>query len=211
LISSFGKDGDNNKEVDEVMAQTLGRLKDAGIATIALEHLPKSATEQSDGFPIGAQAKKARADVIYLLRARTDSDVVDLFVTKDRNYSIYERCAIPGQTKRYGTVELRKEANLMHVVISPERVAVFQGEEIEPFDATKIKEIYSCIEANPGISKSKIDKEISGSHSKKADYVDFLLRVNCVRLEVDKNAHRLFPSKPFSPEYRPRGYQDPRF
>ena len=206
LLAMFGKDGDNNKEVDEVLVQTVLKLRDAGIATVCLEHLPKSATDLNDGFPIGAQAKKARTDVIYLLRARTDSDVVDLFASKDRHNSIYERCAVPGSPKRYGTVELIKDQSGMSVLISPERVAIFEGKEIDSLDAMKLKEMNKIVIEQPGITKTQLDRTVGGSHAKNTILMEYMEQVKCFRIDRTKSGHKLYSEKEFRPEYKPRGY-----
>jgi len=205
LIAVYGKDGDNNADVVEVLTKTVLRLKHAGIATVALEHLPKSSTDHNDDFPIGAQAKKAKADVIFLLRARKDSHIIDIYVVKDRHNSIYERVGEVGAFKRYGTLELKMENNALRVVISPNFICLIEGEEVPISDSNKMEAICQVIAENPGISKTKVEKAVGGNHGHNKELIDFLERKNYIGIERKNNGHYLKLNKVFKPERKPKG------
>lgn len=92
---------ESNQEVQRVFNEVLVPLRNAGITTVILDHLPKDSA--IDDYPIGAQTKKSQSDVAYLFKQNQANDGVVIYVSKDRNGAISDRAEAGSYPKRYGT------------------------------------------------------------------------------------------------------------
>jgi len=156
---------ESNHEVQKVFNEVLVPLRNAGITTVVLDHLPKDSAV--DDYPIGAQTKKSQSDVAYLFRQNPANDGVLIYVSKDRNGAISDRAEAGGYPKRYGTVNLIAKDESISVQISPLYVARINGTDVVESEALLRKRIWDYIEDNDNCSKSDIERNVPGKTERK--------------------------------------------
>lgn len=156
---------ESNQDVQRVFNDVLVPLRNAGITTVVLDHLPKDST--TDDYPIGAQTKKSQSDVAYLFRQNPANDGVVIYVSKDRNGSINDRAEAGSYPKRYGTVNLIASDESVSVQISPLYVARINGTDVVESEALMRKRVWDYIEINDGCSKSDIERNVPGKTERK--------------------------------------------
>lgn len=156
---------ESNQEVQRVFNEVLVPLRNAGITTVVLDHLPKDSS--IDDYPIGAQTKKSQSDVAYLFKQNSANDAVVVYVSKDRNGAISERAESGNYPKRYGTVSLIASGESISVQISPLYVARINGTDVVESEALMRKKIWDYIEANDASSKSDIERNVPGKTERK--------------------------------------------
>ena len=174
LARIFGVDTDSNTDIQDLFNRVLVPLKKAGCAVILLDHLPKDGS--ADEYPIGAQSKKSQSGVAYLLKQRKASDVVEIFVSKDRHYVVSERCAPDGTLRLYGWLEVNEDKGRFGVQIKPDLVADIGGEQLDSFDANLRFNIYDYVAENPDCSKSEIERNIKGRTGRKREATEELIK-----------------------------------
>lgn len=205
LLRKMGKDGDNNSEVAEVFERVLEPLKKAGIAVVSIEHLPKSSKEGKDDFPIGAQTKKSIPGLLYLIRSRQDSNIKDLYLIKDRHYSISERCGESGSMQKYGTVELVTNDGPIRVLIRPCLVAYVDGIEINTADINQMEKLLHAIKDDSGSSLSAIDAKVGGQHKRNRDLLRTLEEWGNIEIKISGSTHKHYFKKNLSVAWEQRG------
>jgi len=156
---------ESNHEVQKVFNEVLVPLRNAGITTVVLDHLPKDSAV--DDYPIGAQTKKSQSDVAYLFKQNPANDGVLIYVSKDRNGAISDRAEAGGYPKRYGTVNLIAKDESISVQISPLYVARINGTDVVESEALLRKRIWDYIEDNDNCSKSDIERNVPGKTERK--------------------------------------------
>lgn len=156
---------ESNHEVQKVFNEVLVPLRNAGITTVVLDHLPKDSAV--DDYPIGAQTKKSQSDVAYLFRQNPANDGVVIYVSKDRNGAISDRAEAGGYPKRYGTVNLIAKDESISVRISPLYVARINGADVVESEALLRKRIWEYIDDNESCSKSDIERNVPGKTERK--------------------------------------------
>jgi len=156
---------ESNQDVQRVFNDVLVPLRNAGITTVVLDHLPKDST--TDDYPIGAQTKKSQSDVAYLFRQNPANDGVVIYVSKDRHGSINDRAEAGSYPKRYGTVNLIASDESVSVQISPLYVARINGTDVVESEALMRKRVWDYIEINDGCSKSEIERNVPGKTERK--------------------------------------------
>ena len=188
LFGHLGKDGDNNKDAEDVFNMFLKPLTAVGIAVIALDHLPKSATEGNDDYPIGAQKKKGTPSVLYLHRANKESDSVDFFVVKDRHNQVSSRCEGYGYPKYYGSIKLDKGDGILDPSVHPIRTPFLDGIEYEAEDAYRMIKVWNACRDNPGITQTQLDSEVKGNHQLRKEATENLKELGYLEIKRKGNA-----------------------
>ena len=156
---------ESNQEVQRVFNDVLVPLRNAGITTVVLDHLPKDSAV--DDYPIGAQTKKSQSDVAYLFKQNPANDGVVIYVSKDRNGAITDRAEAGSYPKRYGTVNLIAKDESISVLISPLYVARINGADVVESEALLRKRIWDYIEDNESCSKSDVERNVPGKTERK--------------------------------------------
>jgi hypothetical protein len=156
---------ESNQEVQRVFNEVLVPLRNAGITTVVLDHLPKDSAV--DDYPIGAQTKKSQSDVAYLFKQNPANDGVVIYVSKDRNGAISDRAEAGSYPKRYGTVNLVANHESISVQISPLYMARINGADVVESEALLRKKIWNYIDDNESCSKSDIERNVPGKTERK--------------------------------------------
>jgi len=156
---------ESNQEVQRVFNDVFVPLRNAGITTVVLDHLPKDSAV--DDYPIGAQTKKSQSDVAYLFKQNPANDGVVIYVSKDRNGAITDRAEAGSYPKRYGTVNLIAKDESISVLISPLYVARINGADVVESEALLRKRIWDYIEDNESCSKSDVERNVPGKTERK--------------------------------------------
>lgn len=156
---------ESNQEVQRVFNDVLVPLRNAGVTTVVLDHLPKDSAV--DDYPIGAQTKKSQSDVAYLFKQNPANDGVVIYVSKDRNGAITDRAEAGSYPKRYGTVNLIAKDESISVLISPLYVARINGADVVESEALLRKRIWDYIEDNESCSKSDVERNVPGKTERK--------------------------------------------
>ena len=164
LTRTLGINGDANDQIEKLFNDVLMPLKKAGICVVLLDHLPKDSPV--DDFPIGAQAKKSQCDAAILMRPRKDSEEVDVFITKDRNYDLFSRCETGPTPRLYGWLVKASTENKFRATIEPDLVGLINGVEIDSFDVNLYLKIWKYLDENPGASATKIEENVTGKNSR---------------------------------------------
>lgn len=165
LAGVMGINPESNQEVQRVFNDVFVPLRNAGITTVVLDHLPKDSSV--DDYPIGAQTKKSQSDVAYLFRQNPANDGVFIYVSKDRNGAITDRAEAGSYPKRYGTVNLIAKDESISVLISPLYVARINGADVVESEALLRKRIWDYIEDNESCSKSDVERNVPGKTERK--------------------------------------------
>ena len=203
LARMFGMDPDSNDQVASLFAQVIDPLKRAGIAVVFLDHVTKEGNR--DDYPIGAQTKKSQSGVMYLLRARKESSTVDLFVTKDRHYTIYSRCEDTGQVRHYGWLEINNDPiNGLSIDIAMDQVADIDGQTYERSQAFQYKNLTDFINGNPGCVQTLIEGEVPGKTASIRNALHYLESKQYIKIVNEKGRKKHYVIKPFDPEWRAR-------
>jgi hypothetical protein len=156
---------ESNQEVQRVFNEVLVPLRNAGVTTVVLDHLPKDSSV--DDYPIGAQTKKSQSDVAYLFKQNPANEGVVIYVSKDRNGAISDRAEAGSYPKRYGTVNLVAKDESISVQISPLYVARINGTDVVESEALMRKRIWDYIDDNESCSKSDIERNVPGKTERK--------------------------------------------
>ena len=173
LARTFGINSDANDQVEKLFQEVLMPLKRAGVAVLLLDHLPKDGP--NDDFPIGAQAKKSQCDVAILFRQRKESDDVDIFVTKDRNYDLFSRCNSGPTPRLYGWLNKPSVENGFRASIEPDLIALINGHEVDSLDANLYKSVWMYIEENQDASGTKIEENVTGKNARIRSAIQWLV------------------------------------
>jgi len=205
LARTLGINSDANDQVEKLFQEILMPLKRAGICILLLDHLPKDT--MNDDYPIGAQAKKSQCDVSILFRQRSDSQGVDIYITKDRNYELFSRCANGPTPRLYGSLNLPSEDNGHKVSVKPDLVAIINGREISSFDANLYNEVWRFVEEHPNSSGTKIEESVTGKNARIRATLQSLLLFGFLEQTKKGNAshYRIKKSLPDAIEWRSRG------
>jgi hypothetical protein len=164
ISRTMGLNTDANDQVEKLFNDVFIPLKRAGICVLILDHLPKDSPV--DDFPIGAQAKKSQSDVAILMKQRRDSDVVDVLVSKDRNFDLFSRCESGATPRLYGWLIKPSIENNYKVVIEPDLIALIESQEIDSFEFTLYQDVWNFVQASPESSGTKIEENVSGKNSR---------------------------------------------
>jgi hypothetical protein len=205
LLRMMGKDGDSNLDVSEVFSTCLDPLKNAGISVLVLDHLPKSVSEGSDDFPIGAQTKKSAMGVTYLFRSRPNSNIVDVLVSKDRHGSIGDRCDESGWPRSYGSIDLDRGEEGLNPSIEPLKIPYLSGQQYEPFEAMRMIKVWNAIDASPGVNQTDLENSVKGNHKKRKETVEKLIQLGYLRTTKSRNAIQHFTKDALKFEWQSRG------
>ena len=172
ISRTMGLNTDANDQVEKLFNDVFMPLKRAGICVLILDHLPKDSPV--DDFPIGAQAKKSQSDVAILMKPRRDSDLVDVLVSKDRNFDLFSRCESGTTPRLYGWLIKPSAENNFQAIIEPDLIALINGQEIDSFDSTLYKEVWNFVQESPGTSGTRIEENVSGKNSRIRTAVQWL-------------------------------------
>jgi len=164
ISRTMGLNTDANDQVEKLFNDVFMPLKRAGICVLILDHLPKDSPV--DDFPIGAQAKKSQSDVAILMKTRRDSDLVDILVSKDRNFDLFSRCESGTTPRLYGWLIKPSTENNFRAIIEPDLIALINGEEIDSFDSTLYQEVWNFVQVSPETSGTRIEENVSGKNSR---------------------------------------------
>ena len=173
LTRTIGINGDANDQIEKLFNDVLMPLKKAGIAVLLLDHLPKDSPV--DDFPIGAQAKKSQCDAAILMRPRRDSDEVDVYITKDRNYDLFSRCASGPTPRHYGWLVKASAENKYMATIEPDLIGIINGVEIDSFDVNLYLAIWKFVASNPDSSATKVEENVTGKNGRIRDALKWLV------------------------------------
>lgn len=203
LARMYGLDPDSNDQVAKLFARVIDPLKRAGIAVVLLDHITKEGTK--DAYPIGAQTKKSQSGVLYLLRPRNENSTIDVFVTKDRHHTIYERCEDTGQVRHYGWIESGNDpVEGLKIEIALDQVADFDGQTYERSAAFQYKSLSDFIGGNPGCPQTLIEGEVRGKTASIRSALHYLESKQYIKIVNEKGKKRHYLLKPFDPEWRAR-------
>ena len=203
LARMFSIDPDSNDQVSSLFAQVIDQLKKAGIAVVLLDHITKEGNR--DDYPIGAQTKKSQSGVMYLLRPRKETSVIDLFVTKDRHNTIYGRCEDTGQVRHYGWLEINNDpTNGLLIDIAVDQVADIDGQTYERNEAFLYGNVHSFIGENFDCSQTLIEGEVRGKTASIRNALHFLESKKYIQIVEEKGRKKHRVLKPFDPEWRAR-------
>lgn len=172
ISRTMGLNTDANDQVEKLFNDVFMPLKRAGICVLILDHLPKDSPV--DDFPIGAQAKKSQSDVAILMKTRRDSDLVDVLVSKDRNFDLFSRCESGTTPRLYGWLIKPSAENNFKAVIEPDLIALINGQEIDSFDSVLYEEVWHFVQESPGSSGTRIEENVSGKNSRIRTAVQWL-------------------------------------
>jgi hypothetical protein len=172
ISRTMGLNTDANDQVEKLFNDVFMPLKRAGICVLILDHLPKDSPV--DDFPIGAQAKKSQSDVAILMKTRRDSDLVDVLVSKDRNFDLFSRCESGTTPRLYGWLIKPSAENNFKAVIEPDLIALINGQEIDSFDSALYEEVWHFVQESPGTSGTRIEENVSGKNSRIRTAVQWL-------------------------------------
>jgi len=197
----MGVDADNNAEVQRLFSEYLYPLKNAGIAVLMIDHLPKDASH--DEFPIGAQCKKAQSGVTILLKQTEDT--VYVYVTKDRHYKLASRCEESGSLKKYGWLHIVNADGVLRIQVKPVLIAEIEGKQLVSRDASLYQAIWNFVDANPGATKSAIEQGVQGKHSSKRKALDDLVDSGFIKREQVGPALTHSTLKPLSLDWYAKG------
>jgi len=173
VLSLIGAKQDSNDEVNAFFTEYVDPLRDAGICVVIIDHLPKDGN--SDDFPIGAQAKKQNAEVMFLFKRGKDGTGADIYVAKDREYALESRCEPSGDLFYYGHLELVEDDNLLKVQVHPELSLVLDGETIPASKAKLWFQIEDLILTKVTVSKSDVRRSVTGKSGRIDDALSELV------------------------------------
>lgn len=194
---------ESNNEVMTIFNRVLFPLRSAGIAVLILDHLPKDAA--SEDFPIGAQAKKSQSDVALLVKQKSGSEYMDVYVAKDRFGQLSKRCEEGAYPRKFGKLELNTSNQNFEVVVKPSYQAEIAGSEVSTYDANQMQDIWNFVEKNPNCSKGDIDTGVIGKHDRKRKNLQVLIDEGYI--ESSKQATALLHKvlKPLKVNWSPLG------
>ncbi len=164
---------ESNNEVMTIFNRVLFPLRSAGISVLLLDHLPKDAA--SEDFPIGAQAKKSQSDVALLVKQKSGSEIMDMYIAKDRFGQLAKRCEEGAYPRKFGKVELKTVDKHFDVLVKPSYQAEIAGSEVTTYDANQMQDIWNYVERNPNCSKGDIDTGVIGKHDRKRKNLQVLI------------------------------------
>ena len=164
---------ESNSEVMTIFNRVLFPLRSAGVSVLILDHLPKDAA--SEDFPIGAQAKKSQSDVALLVKQKSGSEIMDIYVAKDRFGQLSRRCEEGANPRKFGKVELKSTDGHFEVLVKPSYQAEIAGSEVTTYDANQMQDIWNYVERNPNCSKGDIDTDVIGKHERKRKNLQLLI------------------------------------
>jgi hypothetical protein len=164
---------ESNNEVMTIFNRLLFPLRSAGISVLLLDHLPKDAA--SEDFPIGAQAKKSQSDVALLVKQKSGSEIMDVYIAKDRFGQLAKRCEEGAYPRKFGKLALNTSNQSIEVVVKPSYQAEISGSEVSTYDANQMQDIWNFVEKNPNCSKGDIDTGVIGKHDRKRKNLQVLI------------------------------------
>lgn len=179
LAEMLGINPESNHEVMTIFNRVLFPLRASGISVLILDHLPKDAA--SEDFPIGAQAKKSQSDVALLVKQKSGSDGMELFVAKDRFGQLSRRCEEGSQIRRFGKVELKISQGLFEVGIRPSYQAEIAGSDLSTYDANQMQDIWNYVNKNPNCTKGDIESGVIGKHDRKRRNLQMLVDTGYIK------------------------------
>jgi len=197
----MGVDADNNAEVQRLFSEYLYPLKNAGIAVLMIDHLPKDASH--DEFPIGAQCKKAQSGVTILLKRIEDT--VCVYMTKDRHYKLASRCEDSGSLKKYGWLHVVNADGNLNIQVKPVLIAEIDGKQVVSRDASLYQAIWEFVDANPAATKSAIESGVQGRNAHKRKALDDLVDSGVIGREQVGPALTHRTLKPLSVDWHAKG------
>ena len=187
LAEVMGINSESNHDVMKVFGEVLYPLREAGVAVVLLDHLPKDASNFD--YPIGAQAKRSQSDVALLFTHTKSPSLVEMYVSKDRHGDIASRCEPGAFPRRFGTLCLTSENDSVSLSVSPAYSASIDGKQISATDADLLEKIYNYIEANPDQSKSAIETNVPGKTERKRKALKQLIDNGYVEINAIGTSH----------------------
>jgi hypothetical protein len=211
ISRTMGINTDANDQVEKLFNDVFMRLKRAGICVVILDHLPKDTV--IDDFPIGAQAKKSQCDVAILMKPRRDSEEVDVFISKDRNYDLFSRCEGGSTPRLYGRLVKPSQSNNFRAAIEPDLIALIGEIEVDSFDVSLYLEIWNFILNFPESSGTKVEENVLGKNSRIRSAIQWL-STNSFLVQVKKGNgtyYRVGKALEAAIEWRSRGANFPLY
>ena len=199
----YGLNSESNIDVMKAFTEVFYPLKDAGVTVIILDHLPKESV--SEDYPIGAQAKKSQADAAYLLKNTSKANQVDIYVSKDRHGNIFDRCEPGNQPRRYGSLQLNTDHEVISLVVHPAYQATIGGELLATSEARLMEDIYGYVQNHPDCSKADIERNVLGKTERKRKALAALVAGSYVESRAIGTSHIHNVDKAFDPEWNPVG------
>ena len=182
LAAAMGLDPESNQDVMQIFNTVLNPLRASGITVVILDHLPKDSS--TEDYPIGAQQKKAQADVALLFKLNPKTNKVGLYLTKDRSGQLLGRSE-PGQSPRQLAYLETSFDGVARIEIIPMIGSSINGVTITKGDAELKQAIYDYVEANPKCSKSAIETNVPGQNARKRKAHDSLVGDGFIVTESD--------------------------
>lgn len=199
----YGLNAESNNDVMQAFSEVFYPLKGAGVTVIILDHLPKESV--SEDYPIGAQAKKSQADAAFLLKNTSQANQVDIYVSKDRHGSIFDRCEPGNQPRRYGTLQLNTDQEVISLIVRPAYQATVNGELLATSEARLMEQIYDYVQNNPDPSKVEIERNVLGKTERKRKALAALVEGGFIETRAVGTSHIHKVLKTFDPEWNPVG------
>ena len=203
LADVLGVNAENNADVAKVYGDVFFPLKEEGVAVLVLDHLPKDSA--SDDFPIGAQNKKAQADVAFLAKNQAKSNHVDLFVAKDRHGELLARSEPGAFPRRFATLELVTSEKPYSVNVVPAYQPSLNGLEIPVSKANLMKKIMDFVQANPECSKGAIEEAVTGKNDRIRSAVGELVEQGYLKVKTIGPSHLHSVEKSLEINWSPLG------
>ena len=205
LADVLGVNAENNAEVASVYGDVFFPLKEEGVAVLVLDHLPKDSA--SDDFPIGAQNKKAQADVAFLAKNQARANLVDLYVAKDRHGELLARSEPGAFPRKFASIELNTSEKPFQVQVIPAYQPSLNGVELPVSKANLMKKIMEFVENNPGSSKGAIEEAVIGKNDRIRTSVSYLVENGYLKVKTIGPSHLHSVAKPLEINWNPFGNQ----
>lgn len=182
LAMNLGKDTNNGGDMGYVLSHYARSLTNLGFTVVVLDHLPKAAN--SPDHPVGSQNKKAQADVMYRVQT-SETGAVEIFVEKDRTYSIRERL-LEGDNM-YGTLKLGGSPLRMKVLPVGYQSSNHQIKGLKEIDYKLMDRIIVFVEQNNDVNKTLIEVGVRGNKSNIAKMRDLLIEEGYLEIKEIMN------------------------
>lgn len=160
IAGIFGVDINDNSAVNGLLQETVKPLKDAGIALAYLDHTPKTGRDE---YGIGAQVKKADADVMMVIRPSDGTSAMEFFVRKDRHHQLTSRCTGTAPKEYYGHLEISATRTSFDIAIRGSVVAYVDGVFTPSQTAVDRLRTWEIVQRMPGCSYAALEAELGGN------------------------------------------------